>query len=65
MSHVFTACGRKKTEVRVQSLGVGSQVLECFSSMLINQVGVGKPGVLVHHDRTQEMAEVFKATEPV
>jgi hypothetical protein len=46
MSHVFAVCGRKKTEVRAQILGVGSQVVECLSSMQINQVGVWKPGVL-------------------
>ena len=36
----------KKTEVRAQSLGLGSQVLDCLSSMQINQGGVRKPGVL-------------------
>lgn len=62
MSHVFAVCGRKKTEVRAQSLGVGSQVLECLSSMVINQVGVQKSGGAVYHDRMQEEAELFKAT---
>jgi len=57
-SHLYIVCGRKNTEVRGQSLGVGSRVLECLSSGAMNWVGVGKPGVHVHCQGNQEKAGV-------